>query len=68
MAWEGAELCYYLNGESNCFSLSDIQFAVISKILGLKIDDENNTITCFSDETLAKFMDMNSNPLKLKFK
>lgn len=64
MIWEGAELCYYYNGESHEIDLSDTQFAIIVKILGLEITDGN--ITCFSDDTLKRFANMNGNPLKLK--
>jgi len=60
--WEGAEVCYYHNGESNSFSLSDTQFAIIVKILGIELT--TNGINCFSDETLKKFTTMDSNPLK----
>ena len=37
MEWEGAELCYYINGESHGIDLSDTQFAIVAKILGLEI-------------------------------
>lgn len=65
MKWEGAELCYYCNGESNAIDLSDMQFAVIAKILGLEINLDGS-VTCFSDETLKRFVTMDNNPLKLK--
>ena len=63
--WEGAELCYYFNGESHSFSLRDMQFAVIAKIMGLEIR-EDGAIRCFSDDSLKTLMNMNGNPLKLK--
>lgn len=63
--WEGAEICYYYNGESHSIDLSDTQFAIIAKILGLEIN-KNGFVTCFSDETLKKFLEMKSNPSKLK--
>lgn len=63
--WEGAELCYYVNGESNAISLSDAQFAIVAKILGLEIEP-NGEIRCFSDETLGRLAKMDGNPLKLK--
>lgn len=63
--WEGAELCYYYNGESYGIDLSDTQFAIVAKILGLEITPDGS-VTCFSDETLKRFANMNSNPLKLK--
>ncbi len=64
MNWEGAELCYYCNGESHGIDLSDTQFAIIAKILGLEIN-KDGSISCFSDETLKKFVSMKSNPLRL---
>lgn len=63
--WEGAEICYYHDGESQSVDLSDIQFAVVMKILGLKLN-KDGSINCFSDETLRKFTEMKGNPLKLK--
>ena len=63
--WEGAELCYYVNGESEAISLSDTQFAVIVKILGLEIQPDG-TVNCFSDETLKRLAEMTGNPLKLQ--
>lgn len=63
--WEGAEICYYYNGESHSMSLSNMQFAVIGKILGLEILPDG-TVQCFSDETLKQFASMKGNPLKLK--
>ena len=63
MDWEGAEFCYYYNGESYEVGLSDVQFAIVIKILGLRMSMDG--ITCFSDDTLEKFMSMDSNPLRL---
>lgn len=63
MNWEGAELCYYINGESHSISLTDTQFAVVGKILGLKITEDD--VAAFSDETLKKLACMKGNPLKL---
>ena len=64
MDWEGAELCYYYNGESHGIDLSDTQFAIIAKILGLEIN-QDGSISCFTDDTLKKFVSMDSNPLRL---
>lgn len=64
--WEGAEICFYINGESHAIDLSEIQFLTVAKILGLEIGE--NTISYFSDSTLKKFFDMDSNPLKFKKK
>lgn len=63
MNWEGAELCYYINGESYSISLTDTQFSVVGKILGLKITEDG--VAAFSDETLKKLAHMKDNPLKL---
>ena len=63
--WEGAELCYYVNGESHAIDLSDTQFAIVARILGLEIN-RDGSVNCFSDETLKRFAQMDGNPLKLK--
>lgn len=63
--WEGADLCIYYNGNSLEFGLSDIQFAIVSKILGMEFNN-SKSITCYSDETLIKFMQMKSNPLRFE--
>lgn len=65
MTWEGAEICYYYNGESQSFDLSNTQFAIITKILGLKLNT-NGSVTFYSDETLKRFANMEGNPLRLK--
>lgn len=65
MDWEGAELCYYINGESNSIALSNVQFAMIAKLLGLEIKP-NGEVTCYSDNTLKRFATMQGNPLNLK--
>lgn len=67
MHWEGAELCCYYDDESCAIGLSDTQFAIVAKILGLEIN-RDGSVTCFSDETLRRFIDMNGNPLKLEKK
>ena len=66
MNWEGAELCYYCNGESYEVALSDVQFAIIVKMLGLKTSEVG--VSCYSDDTLKKFINMNGNPLRLREK
>lgn len=63
--WEGAELCYYVNGEGHGIDLSDVQFAVVAKILGLEIKPDGS-MTCFSDDSLKQFFSMKSNPLRLE--
>ena len=63
MDWEGAELCYYYNGESHGIDLSDTQFAIVAKILGLEITEDG--VRAFSDDTLKRLFEMKSNPLQL---
>lgn len=62
--WEGAEICYYHDGESHSVDLSDTQFAIVTKLLGLKLN-KDGSINCFSDKTLKQFAEMKGNPLKL---
>lgn len=62
--WEGADLCYYYNGESYSIGLSNIQFSIIAKILGLKITPEG--VVFFSDDTLKQLINMKGNPLHLQ--
>ena len=64
MEWEGAELCYYINGESHGIDLSDTH-CHRCKDTGLEINHDGS-VNCFSDETLKRFIGMDSNPLKLK--
>lgn len=63
MDWEGAELCYYYNGESHGIDLSDTQFAIVAKILGLEITEDG--VRAFSDDTLKRLFEMKGNPLQL---
>ena len=65
MNWEGAELCYYINGESNAVSLTDTQFAIIAKVLGLTIQADG-AFSCYSDDTLKQLVHMKGNPLRLR--
>lgn len=62
--WEGAELCIYINGESYSYTLTDIQMAIIGKILGLQVTE--NSISCYSDDTLKKLTKIKGNPLNLQ--
>lgn len=66
MNWEGAELCFYINGESHAIPLTDAQFAIIAKMLGLQYDNIGNKVSFYSDDTLLRFANMKGNPLKLK--
>lgn len=63
--WEGAELCYYFNGESHEICLSNTQFAIVTKILGIELNSDGS-FNCFTDETLKRFLNMDRNPLKLQ--
>lgn len=63
---EGAELnIYSTNGQDLSIDLSVKQLSVLIKILGLDLTDEN-TLSCFSDDTLNDLIKMQGNPLKLK--
>lgn len=64
--WEGAELAFYIDGESYAFTLSDKQFEVVARILGFQMDLDSGEITTFSDGTLDRFMNMKGNPLRLE--
>lgn len=63
--WEGAELCWYYNGESYGISLSNTQFTMVIKILGLEINADES-VNCFSDKTLKFLATIDNNPLKMK--
>lgn len=63
--WEGAELSFYIDGESYAFSLSDTEFAAVAKLLGFQMDLKTGEITAYSDETIKQFMTMNKNPFRL---
>lgn len=52
-------------GESIGFELSYMQLITVCKILGIKYND-GEEISCFSDETLKKLIEMDRNPFKLK--
>lgn len=63
MTWEGATLTLHVNGDDYNVDLSDTQFAVLVKILGLRV--EHNGIACYSDETLERMKTLKGNPLRL---
>lgn len=53
--FDGAEVTIYLkDGTQLAFDLSEIQLAVISKVLNLKYNSNNQTISYMSDENLKK--------------
>lgn len=63
---EGVELTIYsTTGENIAFDLSPTQLAIIIKILGLKLEP-NQEIRCFSDSSLKRIAEMKGNPLKLQ--
>lgn len=62
--FEGAELCFYIDGNSNTLSLSNKQFYTILKILGISFTE--TSVSCYSDATLDKFMELKSNPLRMQ--
>lgn len=51
---EGIELTVYLNDESISFDLTPTQTEVIFKALGMQINNQNGTMTAFSDNSLKK--------------
>lgn len=65
-SWEGAELAFYIDGESYSFSLSDIEFTAVAKLLGFQMDLDTGEISAYSDETIKRFMTMKGNPLRMK--
>lgn len=64
--WEGAELAFYIDGESYSFTLSDKQFECVARILGFQMNLDNGEITTYSDGTLEQFMTMKENPFRFK--
>ena len=46
--WEGAELAFYIDGESYSFTLSDKQFECVARILGFQMNLDNGEITTCS--------------------
>lgn len=63
IAWEGATLTLNINGNEYNIDLSNIQFATVVKILGLRVEGQG--ISCYSDETLMRMKDFAGNPLRL---
>lgn len=65
---EGVDLTvYFRNGNSYSVPLSSVQTAIIIKILGLSKDyDDDDEMSCYSDETLKQFLKFKGNPLRLK--
>lgn len=56
-----------INGNHFTVDLSPTQLAIICKILGFNFK-ANGEMTCFSDSSLKKIIDMQGNPLKLQEK
>lgn len=66
--FEGAEITIYTkDGNQFSFDLSQMQAIMAFKILGFKFGKGDN-YSCYSDQALAQFFDMTSNPLRLKEK
>lgn len=66
MKIDSAEMIIYdSNGNNITFDLNKLQLAMIIKLLGLSIDDQN-TMACYSDATLKQFIAMKGNPLRLQ--
>lgn len=63
---EGAEITIY-STDGNCisFDLSPSQLAIVIKILGIQLEEEQE-IRCFSDSALKQIVEMKSNPLHLQ--
>ena len=61
--WEGAEIIAYLNGNEFPMDLSNKQFEVVAKILGLKYQPDGR-VFCYSDETLERLQKVKGNPLQ----
>lgn len=53
---EGAELNIYMtNGESIGIDLSPVQLMAVCGILKIHYNDDDNSISCLSDKSLAEF-------------
>ncbi len=63
--FEGAEMIVYFNGEEIAIPLSDTQFAVCAKLLGLKLQS-NGDVSCYADSTIKQFLTLSTNPLRLQ--
>lgn len=62
---EEVEMTFYDNfGNQESIELSPMQMAIVLKILGIS-RTSSTSISCFSDETLRKFTQMQGNPLRL---
>lgn len=59
---ECAELLLSFGGDERIIPLSNMQFAVIVKILGLQLANEES-FACYDDFTLKQFSTMKANPL-----
>lgn len=63
--FKDVEICCYSNGESYRFPLTEMQFAIVSNILGLRINPDES-FGCFSDDTLKHIAKIKGIPLKLE--
>ena len=63
----GVDLTMYLGGgNSYTLSLSQVQTAIVIKILGLSLETETGDMAFYSDETLKQMLKFKGNPLRLK--
>ena len=62
-----AEIVFYQKYEKGqiCVDLSKTQLEVIRKALGLEIDFMNGSYTTFTDKTLKRFLEGETNPFNL---
>lgn len=63
-----AEIIFYGDDNQFCLSLSKTQLNVVKKALGLEIDfidEEDSTITAFTDEALKRILKGEINPFEL---
>lgn len=58
---------WFDDGNQTEIELSPMQTLVVLKILGIKAASETH-ITCYSDKTLEQFLELKTNPLRLKEK
>lgn len=67
--WEGARLQMQISGHEYNIDLSNVQFRLIVQLLGIEFsynDDQHGTeVAMYDDATLAQFVRMKGNPLRL---
>lgn len=67
--WEGARLQMLISGHEFNIDLSNIQFRLIVQLLGIEFEydkqQHGTEVTMYDDATLAQFVRMKGNPLRL---